>query len=182
MIKIYNIHAFFLYKEEVFIFSYSKLGSSKFVLPCSKELIFGVLYNIFFFEKKHSHKNNPYDFFKNLNKFILFFGTFCTAILNGIQLKFGPRGKRTRIAFNTGLFFLKLGYSSRIPFLLPFEIISNNKEKKTKFFNLRSINYNTLSKAISHISSFRQIDPYNFGGIMLRDGFFKYKKWNSKLF
>jgi hypothetical protein len=181
MVQIYNPKNFFFYKEKSIFFSYGRLGSYKISIPCVNDIIFYILSNILFFKKKKLLNMLPSFFFKSLSRFLLFLGISATAINNGYQLKFGPKGKRTRIHYSSFLFFFKLGYSTRISFLLPLDIFSNTKDKKEKFFNLRSLNYNSLSNTVFQISSFRSIDPYNFGGIMLRDGFFKYKKWSSKL-
>jgi len=181
MVQLYNIKTFFLYKEASTFFSYGCLGSYKISIPCVSIFLFSVLHDMLFFKDKKQSSSIPFAFLKNVSRFFLFLGTSSTAINNGYRLKFGPRGKRTRMSYSAFLFFLKLGYSSRISFLLPLDLISNTKDKKEKFFNVRGINYTSLSKTVFHISSFRSIDPYNFGGIMLRDGFFKYQTWSCKL-
>lgn len=178
MIHVYDSNRFFFYKEENYFYSYSQLGSFKIVLYCIQHMLFSVLGSIFFFRKKNAKQNF---FSKSSSRLLRSIGSLSTDILNGIIIKFGPKGKRTRVTYSNSLFFFKLGYSSRVPYLLPMNIVSSAKDKKTLFYNLGSINRNSITNSISHISSFRLIDPYNFGGLMLRDGFFKYSNWSSKL-
>lgn len=178
MIRLYDTNVLFFYKEESFIYFYGNLGSCKLSLQYLISFIFYISSRFFFLKKKTNHN---FFFFKKSNKLFCSIGSFSTYISNGLILKFGPKGKRTRVVYDQLLFFFKLGYSSRIPYLLPLNIISYPKEKKMLFYNLSGIDINSMSSTLFHILSFRLIDPYNFGGLMLRDGIFKYNNWSRKL-
>ena len=121
MQKDYSVNNMFFYKEHNLLYLCSLLGSSKLLIAKSDIILF-VFYvscrNIFFFKNRCT---NPFIYSNHLFNII---NSISTTLVYGYRIKFGPRGKRVRIFYNKMVFFFKLGYSSRIPFVLPFNLLS----------------------------------------------------------
>jgi len=176
MLKRYNKKDFFFYKESMYLCFFSRLGSCKLYYKSQTNYSFYTSNHFFFFTRLYGFSLLSIQ----LSSFLRPVSSVLTSLFYGHRTKFGHRGKRVRMYYSSTLFFLKLGYSSRVPFLLPLDVLSFKKEKKIPFYTLLSLKSNSLSKCAFQISSFRLIDPYNFGGIMLREGYFKYSRWLKK--
>lgn len=168
----YNSLQVFFYRESRIVYLASLIGSSKFRFFDNNSFFFYVSQSIVLLKKK----TRGCSFFKQASALIGKLGYLVTSVTYGFQIKFGPRGKRSRAYYDTNLFFFKLGYSSRVPYFLPLTLVGSAKTKKSSFFGIHSIRHCSLSSGIAQISSFRQIDPYNFDGLMIRNGYFRYSR------
>lgn len=172
MIYSYNASKVFFYRESTIVYLASLLGSAKASFDEASTFFFNVSQSLLFFKKK-THASS---FFKHASILVGSIGYVVTSLTYGFQIKFGPRGKRSRAYYDSNLFFFKLGYSSRVPYFLPLTLVGSAKPKKSSFFGIHSLRHCSLSSGAAQISSFRQIDPYNFDGLMLRNGYFRYSR------
>jgi hypothetical protein len=168
----YNSSKIFFYRESKIVYIASLLGSAKFNFSVSSTSFFNISQSILLFKKR----TYGISFYKQASAILSRIGYIVTSIMYGFQIKFGPRGKRSRAYYDSNLFFFKLGYSSRVPYFLPLTLVGSAKPKKSSFFGIHSIRHSSLSNSIAQISSFRQIDPYNFDGLMIRNGYFSYSR------
>ena len=113
--------------------------------------------------------------------FLNFLGPCVTSLTQGFFVKTVAKGKRTRFFYDNSLFFFKLGYQKRVPYVLPFNVTSSPKKKTKSYLSVRGLQHNLVSSSAYQLSSFRLVDPYNFGGLVFRNSFFSYQSWNSKL-
>lgn len=170
---LYNAHytdsSMFIYNEGSFIYIIGPLGSTKIsIFKYSTLSVFTVGYSIILLRK--TIFSLSCNFF--LQKYLQLIGTVFTSLNYGYGLRFSPKGRRVRLSYSNLLFFFKLGYSKRIPYFIGLETVSSKKRKN--YMSIRSINYNSLSSTIHHISLFRMVDPYNYSGITIREGLFKF--------
>lgn len=172
----YNSSQVFFYRESKIVFLASIVGSVKVSLLEHAAFFFNSSQSLFLLKPRYRGRS----FFKQSSALVRKLGYLLTSVTYGFRIKFGPRGKRSRTYYDSNLFFFKLGYSSRVPYLLPLTLLGFAKPKKSFFFGIHSIRYCSLSSGVAQISSFRQIDPYNFDGLMIRNGYFKYSRWFSK--
>jgi hypothetical protein len=168
----YNSVQVFFYRESKTVYLASLIGSAKVSFIEKHSFFFYISQSLFLFKKRSSGAS----FFKHASAIIGKIGYLLTSVTYGFQIKFGPRGKRSRSYYDSNLFFFKLGYSSRVPYFLPLTLVGSAKTKKSLFFGIHSMRHCSLSSSVSNISSFRQIDPYNFDGLMLRNGYFRYSR------
>jgi hypothetical protein len=168
----YNASHVFFYRESKIVYLASLIGSAKVSFVEESTFFFNISQSLLSLKKK-SHGSS---FFKHASALIGRIGYVITSITYGFQIKFGPRGKRSRAYYDSNLFFFKLGYSSRVPYFLPLTLIGSAKPKKSSFFGIHSMRHGSLSSGVAKISSFRQIDPYNFDGLMIRNGYFRYSR------